>query len=222
VAARSAATQVLVGGIAGPNDVIATIPAGFTHPGFKPLATNIGPEAGGRPYSIDNIRKFYGVNSKTRYRDPATWPFTEDIGLGDLAKAGQLKALVTGLTKVATIPDDVVGLPAELASVKVTEDPQVGGLGQQKNLYAKATQTHIPNFISVQGSAHSFGFAHGEYLGMFFMGGFRLAGMKNPAAKRDAYFELCSDGVKIQYTGGLAGGRRSRRSRRSGRKTRRV
>lgn len=224
VAARSAATQAVVGGIAGPNDVIATIPAGFTHPGYKPLATNIGPEAGGRPYSIDNIRKFYGVDSKTRYRDPATWPFTEDIGLGDLAKAGQLKALVTGITQVATVPDDVVGLPVELADAKVTANSQAGGFGTQKDIYAKATQTHIPNFISVQGSAHSFGFAHGEYLGMFFMGGFRLAGMKNPAAKSDAYFELCSDGVKIQYTGGLTGGRRrkTRRGRRSARKTRRV
>ncbi len=37
-AARSAATQLLVGGIAGPNDVIPTIPAGFSHPGFRPLA----------------------------------------------------------------------------------------------------------------------------------------------------------------------------------------
>ena len=122
------------------------------------------------------------------------------------------------------MPDDVVGLPAELADAKVTTNSQAGGFGTQKDIYAKATQTHIPNFISVQGSAHSFGFAHGEYLGMFFMGGFRLAGMKNPAAKSDAYFELCSDGVKIQYTGGLTGGRRrkTRRGRRSARKTRRV
>jgi hypothetical protein len=35
IAARSAATQMLVGGIGGPNDVIPNIPAGFTHPGYK-------------------------------------------------------------------------------------------------------------------------------------------------------------------------------------------
>jgi Lipase (class 3) len=219
VAARSAATQLVVGGIAGPNDVIATIPAGFTHPGFKPLATNVRPEAGGRPYSIDNVRKFYGVDSKTRYRDPATWPFTEDIGLGDAAKKADLNAIVAGITHVEKIPEEVTKLPAELESATVTEDPQAGG-GEQKGLYAKATQTHIPNFLSVQGSAYSLGFAHGEYLGMFFMGGFRLAGMKNPAKTSHAMFDLCSDGVKIQYMPAAVGGRRTRARR--GRKVRKT
>jgi hypothetical protein len=211
VSARSAATQVVVGGVGGPNDVIPTIPLGFTHPGFKPLATNMSPEAGGRPYSIDNIRKFYGVPSKTRYRDPATWPFTEDIGLGDAAKRSALNAIVTDITKITDIPEVETKLPAELEAVTIQEDPQAGGAGEQKSLYAKATQTHIPNFISVQGSVYSYGFAHGEYLGMFFMGGFRLAGMKNPAKTADAYFEFCSDGVKIQYTAGTVGGRRKSR-----------
>ena len=212
IAARSAATQALVGGIGGPNDVIPTIPAGFTHPGYKPLATNIGPELGGRPYSIDNIRKFYGVDSKTRYRDPATWPFSEDIGLGDIKQRDKLASLVKGITQVTEVPADVTSMPTELTDVQLSQDQSGGALGTQKSIYEKATADRIPNFVSVQGSSYMYGFAHGEYLGMFFLGGFRLAGMKNPSNAAPAYFELCADGMKISYDG-MAGGRRMSRSR---------
>jgi hypothetical protein len=213
VAARSAATQILVGGPMGPNNVIPTIPARFSHPGFKPLATDFRPEANGRPYSIENVRAFYGVPSKTRYRDPATWPFNEAVTLGDRAQSSALSQMVAGLTKMdaGSIPatTDVV-MPAELAkNIAVSADSDdnpstptmVGGFGftQAKKIYDAATATHIPNFLSVQGSVYAYGFAHGEYLGMFFMGGFRLAGMKNPAKDSIAYFLLGEDGVKIQY-----------------------
>lgn len=220
VPARSAATQILVGGPMGPNNVIPTIPARFSHPGFKPLATDFRPEANGRPYSIENVRAFYGVPSKTRYRDPATWPFNEAITLGDRAQSGALSQMVAGLTQVdaGSIPaaGDVV-MPTELAkNVSVSADSDdnpsaptmVGGFGftEAKRTYDAATATHIPNFLSVQGSVYAYGFAHAEYLGMFFMGGFRLAGMKNPASTNIAYFILGEDGVKIQYTplGGAA------------------
>lgn len=219
VPARSAATQILVGGPMGPNNVIPTIPARFSHPGFKPLATDFRPEANGRPYSIENVRAFYGVPSKTRYRDPATWPFNEAVTLGDRAQSGALSQMVAGLTQVdaASIPPagDVV-MPTELAkNVAVAADSDdnpstptmVGGFGftEAKRTYDAATATHIPNFLSVQGSVYAFGFAHGEYLGMFFMGGFRLAGMKNPAKDGTAYFLLGEDGVKIQYVRPLGG-----------------
>jgi len=36
---------------------------------------------------------------------------------------------------------------------------------------------------------------------MFFYGGLRFPGMKNPAAKHIAMFDLRNDGVKIQYFG---------------------
>jgi len=90
-------------------------------------------------------------------------------------------------------------------------------------VYSKATATHIPNFLSVQGSTYAYGFAHAEYLGMFFLGGFRLAGMLNPASVSDAFFDLCADGVKIQYKGVSGGARRmrSRRMRSAKRSTRR-
>jgi len=204
VPARSAATQVLVGGLAGPNDVIPTIPVGFAHPGYRPLANplkNVYPESKGRPYSIDFVRKFYGVPTKTRYREPTSWPFPESLNLGDHKFSGELKNIVTGLTGVAVIPEDVepqapTGAPAAPTNAG---DPQVGG-GPDKNIYEKATLQRIPNFVSVQGSAYAMHFAHAEYLGMFFFGGFRLPGMKNPATKNVAYFELGPSGVKILYT----------------------
>ena len=220
VAARSAATQLLVGGISGPNDVIPTIPAGFSHPGFRPLATNVGPEAGGRPYSIDNVRKFYGVTSSTRYRDAATWPFTENMNLGDMSQRAALGKIVADITQVTSVPEDATKLPSELEGVTVKEGPQEGG-SAAKDVYSKATQTHIPNFLSVQGSTYAYGFAHAEYLGMFFLGGFRLAGMLNPASVSDAFFDLCADGVKIQYKAATTGGGRTRRVRGGKRSTRR-
>jgi hypothetical protein len=204
IAARSAATQLLVGGIVGPNDVIPTIPAGFVHPGYRPLNNplkNFQPEAKGRPYSIDYVRKFYGAPAKTRYREPATWPFPEDIGLGDMKQKTALNAAVTAITAVSGAPEE--GEPAA-PDVQVkqgdVEPAKGGGLTSAKSIYEANTVQRIPNFVSVQGSAYAYGFAHGEYLGMFFMGGFRLVGMKNPAAKTVAFFDLCADGVKIQYT----------------------
>jgi hypothetical protein len=213
VPARSAATQlaVAVGGLIGPNDVVPNIPVGFAHPGFRPLATEVGPEAGGRPYSIDNIRKFYGVNTDTRYRDPSTWPFEEDVGLGDRANATKLQELVKRVTGglVAPAEEPPAPSPAELAIVPagaptppVEGSMEGGALFQpEKTKYETDTKTHIPNFVSVQGSVYMYGFAHGEYLGMFFMGGFRLAGMKNPSSSETglAFFTLYPSGVKISY-----------------------
>jgi hypothetical protein len=288
VPARSAATQALVGGIAGPNDVIPNVPVGFAHPGFRPLATEVGPEAGGRPYSIENIRSFYGAPSKTRYRDPTTWPFQEDVGLGDRANATKLQELVKRVTGGLVAPVEEVEIPKDLTSPvtpdvrSISEDemkmemyrkkheeqfksfsPELqaqiknyekrgysrsgttmymgnpldptntieltttgGALFQpEKTKYETDTKTHIPNFVSVQGSVYMYGFAHAEYLGMFFMGGFRLPGMKNPAGKSIAFFELCPSGVRITYQPWkgtpLAPASNTRRRVRRGRSTRR-
>jgi len=214
VAARSAATQLLMGGVGGPNDVIPTIPAGFSHPGYRPLNNplkNAWPETkGGRPYSIENVRKFYGAPGTTRYREPATWPFPESVGLGDRKEGAALKSIVTGLTAVTNVPDDVVGA-APTGKPFGANDPKAleqSGGGADKALYEKNTMLRVPNFVSVQGSVYAYAFAHAEYLGMFFFGGFRLPGMKNPASKNVAYFDLTSTGVKIQYTAvGVGAGR---------------
>jgi hypothetical protein len=203
VSARSAATQLLVGGIGGPNDVIPTIPAGFSHPGYRPLNNplkNSYPEAKGRPYSIDFVRKFYGTPTNTRYREPTTWPFNESVALGDRAKAAELNALVTSITSVTDIPAEVEAKAPE-GTVQQSSDPealQQGG-GADKQIYEQATLKRIPNFVSVQGSAYAYGFAHAEYLGMFFMGGFRLYGMKNPAKDKQAVFGFYEDGIKTTY-----------------------
>jgi hypothetical protein len=180
VAARSAATQAVVGGIMGPNDVIPNIPVGFAHPGFRPLATEFRPEANGRPYQMQYIRSYYGAASKTNGRDASTWPFPQ-------------------FTEPP--PQEAVDT-TELSTVKVEEAQEGGGLadiGKYKAIYATETKQHLPNFISVLGSKYAFGFAHAEYLGMFFLGGFRLAGMKNPASTSLAYFYLNNAGVKITY-----------------------
>ena len=206
VSARSAATQLLVGGVGGPNDVIPTIPAGFSHPGYRPLNNplkNSYPEAKGRPYSIDNIRKFYGTPTNTRYREPTTWPFNESVALGDRAKAAELNALVTNITSVTDIPAEPEakapeGAPA--AAAAGTAALQEGGAAD-KQIYEQTTLQRIPNFVSVQGSAYAYGFAHAEYMGMFFMGGFRLYGMKNPAKDKQAVFGLYEDGIKTTYIG---------------------
>ena len=210
VAARSAATQVLLGGVMGPNDVIPTIPAGFSHPGYRPLNNplkNFYPEAKGRTYSLEKIRDYHGVKTKTRYREPTTWPFEEGYDLGDRARSAVLNEIVTNITKLAEIPktEDVVP-PAALKGVSVEassegEDPQKGGASSEaKAIYEKATLERKPNFVSVQGSVYAFGFAHAEYLGMFFLGGFRQPGMKNPGFGNNvAVFDLYPNGVTIKY-----------------------
>jgi len=135
------------------SDPIATIPVAFSHPGFRPLVTDIKPEAGGRPYSLAEVRKFYGVPSKTRDRDSQTWPFHEKM---------------------------------------------VGG-SAAKDVYAKETQKHIPNFLSIAG--HGKPTLHAEYLGMWYMGAFRLPGVKNPSSPKTgiAFFTLHSSGVRIDW-----------------------
>jgi len=232
IAARSAATQVVVGGIVGPNDVIPNIPAGFSHPGFRPLATEFQPESKGRPYSIENVRKFYGVPSKTRYREPTTWPFPDNINLGDRANSGTLAEIVKSLTGItppvegAESAGDLSALETLNASpIEKQGQKQKGGflgIGSEKAKYDAATLTHIPNFLSIQGSAYAYGFAHGEYLGMFFLGGFRMAGMKNPSKSSIAYFSLNDDGVLIKYLSATnRGGRRTLRKKKRKSRSRR-
>jgi len=204
VSARSAATQILTGGVAGPNDVIPTIPAGFSHPGYRPLNNplkNSYPESRGRPYSIDYVRNFYGAPTKTRYREPTTWPFNESVELGDRAKAGELNGIVTKITNVTDIPAEPEAKAPEGAPAGDPTAVQDGGFmsSKDKQIYEEATLKRIPNFVSVQGSAYAYGFAHAEYLGMFFMGGFRLYGMKNPAKDKQAVFGFYDDGVKTTY-----------------------
>ena len=199
IAARSSATQVLVGGILGPNDVIPNIPVGFAHPGFRPLSTEFRPEANGRPYQMMNIRNFYGAASKTNGRDMQTWPFSQFtepspriMDTAEIAEIANVK-----------IPKNASQEPQASQTPTASQPPQEGGsltvFGKFKAHYAEQTKYHLPNFVSIQGSKWAAGFAHAEYLGMFFLGGFRLYGMKNPASTSLAYFFLNDTGVKITY-----------------------
>jgi hypothetical protein len=215
-------------------DIIPLIPAGFSHPGYKPLLTEFKPEEKGRPYSIDRIRTYYGSPSKTRYRDAATWPFEQAAE----PSANEIKQLVKQLTALeppsemeeekesSSIMNQLKSLFARTKSPPTTEQSGgVLGLGKEKGIYEKATKTHMPNFVSIRGTAKPLGsFAHAEYLGMFFYGGFRLAGMKNPAKTATAFFSLTTNGVKIEYVPfeKKGGARFTRRSRLFKDKTRKL
>lgn len=175
VPSRSATTQLAVGAFMGPNNVIPTIPAGFSHPGYRPLLTEMNPEKNGRPYSMDFIRSTYGIPNSGRYRDERTNPFNK------------LDAL-DGEINPSSVPTTV-------------QQGGVFGLFEaQKKQYDELTKKRIPNLVSVQGSPRAYAFAHAEYLGMFFFGGFRLAGMKNPASgSYVASFVLNTGNVITRY-----------------------
>jgi hypothetical protein len=221
VPSRSAVTQLFVGAFVGPNNVVQTIPSMFSHPGYRPLATEIGPEGKGRPYSMDYIRSTYGIVKSSRYRNVRTWPFFSSHVLGDRSEKDTLNKIVAGITdvhikdfenaeaeqiksietEVKTVSPDKIGATAKNSKQESQEGGLFGLFEKEKGIYTKATVSRIPNFVSVKGSIYAAAFAHAEYLGMFFFGAFRLPGMKNPTAGNDvAVFTLHSDGVKIHYT----------------------
>lgn len=165
-------------------DLIPPIPLGFSHPGYRPLKTDMYPEDL-RPYNMEKIRKYFRVDSKKNGYYEGTWPFA------------------TPYKQPATDPDSDV-------AKQLAQPPQGGGGqsgsgqkggGPQKDIYATETKTHMPNYISYTGNILARAFSHAEYMGMFFMGGFRLLGMKNPVKSKNvvAYFRLTANGVNIQY-----------------------
>jgi hypothetical protein len=208
-------------------DIIPTIPPGFSHPGFQPLLTEFFPEKSGRPYGFQAIRAIYGIESPERYRDASTWPFDSSVELGNSSRRKNLNTIVsqvTGMSEsmVATIADSSV----EEGALSVPAALQRGGLfgfGEEKTKYEQLTKQHIPNFVSVVGSKWAVGFAHAEYMGMFFAGAMRLPGRKNPVPSGDktnvATFYFTDEGVSIQYNFGQTGGRRMSRKTRKTRKT---
>jgi len=147
-----------------------------------------------------------------------------------------IKKIVEYLTKSEMPVVDEVKLPASKAELTVrvpegvSDDAQTGGgwtvfNRTQKNRYSKNTQTHIPNFLSVEGNHRAHIFAHAEYLGMFYLGVFRLAGMLNPvphSANKCAFFEMFPNGMKIQYIERTMKGGRGATRRSGGRRKGRV
>ena len=190
-------------------DMIQLVPLGYSHPGYRPLKSDFYPEANGRPYQLMNIRKFYGCPSTTNDRDATTYPFGP----------------------MAPIPpqEEVPTVDLGPAPTGVQEG---GGLfdGKYKSVYSAATAINIPNLVSVGGSIYSKHFPHAEYLGMFFFGGLRLPGLKNPASKNILMALLNETGVKLTYlptedrtpVGQEGAGRTRRRRRLSRRRHRRF
>jgi hypothetical protein len=186
-----ASTQLLTSGgtgLLGPNDVVATIPAGYSHPGYRPLATEFRPEANGRPYSMENIRKLYGVTTDSRYREKTTWPFDESVNTPVVKDSTDSN--LDAIKKIEVVPEN--------ESTESTKSTQIGG-ESQKSIYSKITLNRMPNFVSVAGSSIAWEFAHAEYMGMTFYGCFRLLGMKNPSIKDTAYFSINNSGVNVTY-----------------------
>ena len=156
------------------NDFVPSLPVGYSHPGYKPLITeSADPE---RPYSMDTIRQLYGVDSTTRGRDAATWPFDES-------------------------PDLYADKEELAAAAAAVSNPYMVGAGRDKDLYAKETLEHVPNFISVA-PLPTVTLVHGEILGVINKSAHRTLGIKNPVSPRSthcAFFSFCPLGVKIEY-----------------------
>jgi len=69
--------------------------------------------------------------------------------------------------------------------------------GPEKKKYEALTATHMPTKISV---STSIPFAHAGYLGMTFLGAFRLPGMKNPGFTGNTFVaDMYDSGMKASY-----------------------
>jgi hypothetical protein len=152
-------------GLLGPNDLTPSFPFGFSHAGYK---------SDEKLYSIDNIRKTYGINTTSnKYRQINTWPFEENINFDDLEYRDELNKTINKLLNI--------------------DSNQLSG-GVLSDYY-------MPNYISRNGSMYAYIYAHAEYLGMYYFTVLRVPFLhKNPAYKdKIAYFNLCDSGVKINY-----------------------
>ena len=171
--------------VANKADNITHVPLVFNHPGFRPLKTEHQPEAGGRPYQIHNIRTYYGVQSTKEGRDCITWPFTTEC-----------------LMKLNIKSSESIKLAQkQIDNAEKTTSGGFGGLvGTESLKYKNGTKKHMPNYINYKYLIFPH-WAHVEYLGMTFMGAFRIPGRgyKNCATTHIAYFKLNDAGVNIDY-----------------------
>jgi hypothetical protein len=94
--------------------------------------------------------------------------------------------------------------PVQLKTVKKMY--HLGGANVRKQRYEKETLSHIPNLITVPTDVPYF--PHAGYLGMTFLGAFRLYGMKNPGFKgsdgswNTFVADFLPDGIQFRYEKG--------------------
>jgi hypothetical protein len=158
----------------GPNDSVSSLPLGYYHAGY-----NIENENNEIPYSINDLRKFFGASdSNLNYRDPKTWPFSENINFDNKDYKNELNKEIEKIVNFDIKPYDLLF-------------PQIIGAGEKK----------MSNFISHRGSEYTYGAAHAESFGLFYFGAQRIEELqKNPTPEgKIAYFSLCDSGVKIHY-----------------------
>ena len=163
----------------GPNDNIPSFPVGYHHPGYIADSKNKNNTDNQIPYSINELRKFFGASdSDSNYRDPKTWPFSENINFDNKDYKNELNKEIEKIVNFDIKPYDLLF-------------PQIIGAGENK----------MSNFISHRGSQYTYATSHAEYLGLFYFGILRIAELqKNPTPKGlISYFSLCNSGVKIEY-----------------------
>jgi len=173
-------------------DVVALIPSGFSHPGFKQKAELFSKQDKRRPFKLSSIYHLYGQGEPKNYR-------MKEVTKEQIEQAQQ----VTG-TVAPPVAEDKAPLLATTGGRRL----QKGGFfqGPQKRAYEAMALKYSSNFISVpaQGITGSL-VPHFVYFGLQYVTSFRLVGMKNPVpstAKQCAYFGFYDDpdaGVLISY-----------------------
>jgi hypothetical protein len=191
-------------------NIIPLIPAGFTHPGFKPSQLSL--RVKNRLYTLKDIYEHYAKGEK-----PTVYKVFEP-------PKGELEALKSaekeGVAAAAAAPSEAVeatkGLAkdADAADAADAEDPVKKGsgrrtyrgggmlnklknlkgfvLGREKTLYQEIGKDKLSNFVSLPAQGYlGTAIPHIVYLGMVYLTALRKPGMKNPVppnVKKCAYF----------------------------------
>ena len=168
-------------------DMVALIPSGFSHPGFKQKADLFSKQDKHRPFKLSSIYHLYGEGEPKQYKENE--PTAEQV-----QEAQQLTAALSEES-----PPPVKG---------GRRRTQRGGFfsGPQKRLYEAQALKYSSSFVSLpaQGVTGTL-IPHLRYLGIHYITSFRMLGMKNPVPPRVnqcAYFGFYDDpdaGVLISY-----------------------
>ena len=205
------------------DSISTSISSQFEHPGFNISRTTLLQKKSrqlidSRPYTMKDIRNYYGFKSDTDGRSCDAWPFTDAIcvtnpsimlskedknefkELLELAEAEEVKKIQEEERQAAAgTAAGTAGTAgtAVLGGFILTQDAKRAR--NEKNKYASDVLLYMPNVIRYQCNKYVLFAPHSEYLGMTYFTAFRGSKIKNPATKYIAYFRLNKDGVNIQY-----------------------
>jgi hypothetical protein len=179
-------------------NIVPLIPAGFSHPGFKP--TQLSFRVKNKLYTLKDIYEHYAKGEKPTVYKVFEPPKGELEALKSTEKEG-VKAAAA-----ADKPEAEAAAPSE-DSVKggsARRTYRGGGmlnklkglkgfvLGREKTLYSEMGKDKLSNFISLPAQGYlGTAIPHIVYLGMVYLTALRKPGMKNPVppnVKKCAYF----------------------------------